>query len=35
MKASKLIMDEVENGTSIKDIYVNVFEPSLKEIGKL
>lgn len=35
LKASKLIMDEVEKGISIKDIYVYVFEPSLKEIGRL
>jgi len=35
LKASKLIMDEVEKGIPIKDIYVFVFEPSLKEIGRL
>jgi len=35
IKACKLIMDEVEKGISIKDIYVYVFEPSLKEIGRL
>ena len=35
IKASELIMGEVEKGTSIKDIYVYVFEPSLKEIGRL
>jgi MerR family transcriptional regulator, light-induced transcriptional regulator len=35
IKASKLIMDEIEKGTSIKNIYVYVFEPSLKEVGRL
>lgn len=35
INASKLIMDEVEKGISIKDIYIYVFEPSLKEIGRL
>ncbi|MCB2294504.1 response regulator [Clostridium algoriphilum] len=35
IKASKLIMNEVEKGIPIKDIYVYVFEPSLKEIGNL
>lgn len=35
IKASKLIMDQVEKGIAIKDIYVYVFEPSLKEIGRL
>ena len=35
INASKLIMNEVEKGISIKDIYIYVFEPSLKEIGRL
>ena len=35
IKASKLIIDGVEKGISIKDIYVYVFEPALKEIDRL
>lgn len=35
VKASKFIMDEVEKGVPIKDIYVYIFEPCLKEVGRL
>mgnify|MGYP001607387080 CR=1 FL=1 len=35
VRAGKLIMDTVEKGISIKDIYVYVFEPCLIEIGSL
>ncbi len=33
--ASKMILDAVEEGISIKDIYLKVFEPVLHEIGRL
>ncbi len=33
--ASKLIITEVEKGTSLKDIYLNVFQKSQYEIGRL
>lgn len=33
--ASSLIMQEVANGVSIEDIYLQVFEPVLKEVGFL
>ena len=33
--ASKLIMDEVEKGTSVKDLYLHVFQPVQYEIGRL
>jgi len=33
--ASKLIKDAIENGTSIKDIYLKVFQKSQIEIGRL
>ena len=33
--ANKLIMEEVEKGTSIKDIYLHVFQISQKEVGRL
>jgi len=34
-KASKLILDAVNQGASVKDIYLNVFQPSQLEIGRL
>jgi methanogenic corrinoid protein MtbC1 len=34
-KASKLILDSVENGMDIRDIYLNVFQQSQIEIGRL
>lgn len=34
-KASSLIMQTVENGMSIKDIYLTIFQPSQWEIGRL
>lgn len=34
-KASKLIREAVENGVAIKDIYLNVFQPVQREIGRL
>nr|WP_243687075.1 B12-binding domain-containing protein [Methanobacterium formicicum] len=34
-EASDMIMKAVEEGTSIKDIYMNVFEASQHEIGRL
>jgi methanogenic corrinoid protein MtbC1 len=33
--ASKLILDYVEKGVNIKEIYYFVFEPALKEVGRL
>lgn len=33
--ASELILDAVNQGISIKDIYINVFQQSLYEIGRL
>jgi len=33
--AGKLIMKEIENGRPIKDIYLKVFQPSQKEVGRL
>lgn len=33
--ASQLIMDAVKDGTSVKDIYMHVFQPSQQEIGRL
>lgn len=33
-EAVKLIMDAVENGLSIQSIYMNVFEPCQKEVGR-
>ncbi|MBD3226217.1 MAG: cobalamin-binding protein, partial [Caldithrix sp.] len=35
MAAEKLIMQNVENGVSIKDIYLYVFQPAQWEIGRL
>jgi methanogenic corrinoid protein MtbC1 len=35
MHASKLLIDAVENGTSVKDIYLEVFQKSQYEIGRL
>ena len=35
VKASNLLMNELEKGISIKDIYVYILEPALKEIGSL
>jgi methanogenic corrinoid protein MtbC1 len=34
-KANQMIMDEVHKGTPIKDIYLNVFQPSQLETGRL
>ncbi len=34
-KANQMIKDEVEKGTSIKDIYLKVFQPSQLETGRL
>ena len=34
-KASRLIIKESKKGTPIKDIYVYIFEPALKELGRL
>lgn len=33
--ASQLILDAVERGTSVKDIYLNVFQCTQREIGRL
>lgn len=33
--ASKLILDEVEKGTGVQDIYMHVFQPVQYEIGRL
>jgi MerR family transcriptional regulator, light-induced transcriptional regulator len=33
--ASEMILDAVKCGTSVKDIYLGVFEPSQREIGRL
>jgi methanogenic corrinoid protein MtbC1 len=33
--ASQLILNAVEDGTSVKDIYLHVFQPSQREIGRL
>lgn len=33
--ASRLILDAVEGGTAIRDIYLNVFQPAQYEIGRL
>lgn len=33
--AAKLILDLVEQGTSVKDIYLNIFQVSQREIGRL
>jgi methanogenic corrinoid protein MtbC1 len=33
--ASRLILDSVEQGTSIRDVYLHVFQPSQYEIGRL
>lgn len=35
LKVNKLIMNEVEKGTPLRDIYIYIFEPALKEIGQL
>lgn len=35
MRASNMIMEAVESGTSIKDIYLHVFQASQREIGRL
>ena len=34
-KAIALIMDSVENGVSVRDLYLHVFQPVLCEVGKL
>jgi len=34
-EASRMILEAVENGTKIKDIYIHVFELSQHEIGRL
>lgn len=33
--ASKLILDSVKDGVSISDIYIDVFQSSLREVGRL
>jgi methanogenic corrinoid protein MtbC1 len=33
--ASRLILDEAERGTSVRDIYLFVFQPVLREVGRL
>lgn len=33
--ASEMILDAVKSGTSVKDVYLGVFEPSQREIGRL
>lgn len=33
--ASRLILDAVESGTSVRDIYLHVFQPVQREIGRL
>lgn len=33
--ASRLILDSVEQGVSVKDIYMHVFQPSQYEVGRL
>ena len=33
--ASRLVLDAVDQGTSVKDIYINVFQRSQDEIGRL
>lgn len=33
--ASRLILNTVEHGTNVRDIYLGVFEPALREIGRL
>jgi methanogenic corrinoid protein MtbC1 len=34
-EASRLVLDAVDHGTSIKDVYIHVFQESQKEIGRL
>ncbi len=34
-EASRLIMEAVERGTPVKDIYLHVFQPSQRELGRL
>jgi len=34
-RASRLVMDAVEGGTSVQDIYLQVFQPCQHEIGRL
>lgn len=34
-RASQLVLDAVEEGTSVKEIYLNVFQPCQREIGRL
>ncbi|MEP6945796.1 MAG: cobalamin-dependent protein [Acidobacteriota bacterium] len=33
--ASEMVLDAVKGGTNVKDIYLGVFEPSQREIGRL
>jgi MerR family transcriptional regulator, light-induced transcriptional regulator len=33
--ASKMILDAVQSGTAIKDLYLHVFQPSQHEVGRL
>lgn len=33
--ASRMILDAVDQGTSVRDIYLNVFQPSQYEVGRL
>jgi methanogenic corrinoid protein MtbC1 len=33
--ASRLVLDAVDAGTSVKDVYLHVFQPSQREIGRL
>lgn len=34
-EASRLVLDAVESGVSVKDIYLNVFQKSQQEVGRL
>lgn len=34
-RAMRMVLDAVERGTSIRDVYLHVFQPSQREIGRL
>ena len=34
-RAVRLIMDEAERGTPVRDLYLNIFQPAQREIGRL
>lgn len=34
-QASRLVLDAVEQGTAVKDIYLNIFQPAQYEVGRL